>query len=794
VLLIGALVIAAPLLRGSVDWPVEATLLVLSCAAAGLTVWSFPSIPRQAVVLAMVVAVVAVELVPLPSFVHALSPRTQGIFASSLRPLGAYPAARPFALDLPATARELGKAVTCLFAFVAASAYSRTQRRKETLVRALALSAAVVSVLVLGEIVLGAQPLLEPRSPFVNPNHLAGLLCLTSFVGLGLTVQAHGEAQVLWACVFVTSVAVVFLSLSRSGICAILGGLALFVVLFYSRSRKGSSRRTAWLLGTVLLGFGVAFFLAIGPVVREFQSAGRDDLKWQLWPDAWRLARDFPLLGIGRGSFATVFPIYRTEPSEFTFTHLENEWLQLPIDVGWPTALLLGGTLAYIWMKAARRRDLAMPEIGLLAGTATLLLQQVFDFSTELLGVGVPMAVAFGLLCRADKPMRVRPFLLRSAVVVAATLGCGGLAFYACHTEDGSNTIATAPLEDVPRVATQASVLRPADYLPHAAAGRRLAAAHRCPEALPWLTRAMWLAPFNPDPHLDAARCLAEAGDLRTARREYRLVASLGRPEVMVEAAQRWTSLNEVLEIAPATPDGLLALGGVLLERRPEQARAVLGSVLEDYFDDRALLPLARATLRTGDHDGALALARRRYAAYPHDEEAYQVAVWSLITGHRDDEATAELEAAIRAVPGSPMLLALAGERALSSGRFIQAKRLAEEISPRSPDDVATRDMLVARALAGEGRLPEAMLRARSAWDATPTRAEPLILLARIAASAGRIDDATEALERASQLRGPAAFDYAAELSELRARAVAAESQLRQRLLDADTRPLPENP
>lgn len=750
--------------------PTEAVALALASVAALLASWDQALLPKSAILLTAVVAWISLQLLPVPAAVHAISPSTNAALRATLGAIGRYPSARPFTLDLPATAREVCKALACLLAFIAASSFSWTQRRKSDLLRALALSGCITAAAALGLTVLGFQPLFAPKLPFVNRNHLAGLLNLTAFVSLGFALRERGERRLGWVAAFALSTLGIFASLSRGGAAAYFFGLAVFVVRYFTGGRRRAAGRAPVLAGILALVVGLAGFLALGPLSQRVASAaaaGSEEFKTRLWPAAVEICHDFPLTGIGRGAFATVFPSFRTDPATFTYSHLENEWLQLPIELGIPVAALLLAVLWWVWLRAAIRADLTSPEVGVLAGVAAIGAAVIVDFSTELLGVAVPLSVSLGLLARSPRPFAIPRALLRGGIVVSGLAGGVALVWSGSHGDNASSRIASAPLAEVPSVAATEVDLRPLDYLPHAAAGARLVAAGDCPAAMPWLVRAMSLAPGMPGPHLDAGRCMT--GPL--ARREYQLAFALGRYDALVEAVGRWPTLDNLLQATPATPDGLLALGALLTRERPSDARVVLARVLNEFADERALLPLAEAYLASGDNEEALRLARQRRDVAPTDESAYWLGASVLFRMSRSEEGIAELERGIVALPGSPLLLGLLAEHSLRRGHFAQAKVAADRISARSEDEVAMRDLLASKALAGMGRFQEAIGRARDAINADPARAAPLLQLARACLGAGRFEDALEALERARKLPGAQATDYADLESEIRARA-----------------------
>ncbi|MBL0278450.1 MAG: O-antigen ligase family protein [Anaeromyxobacter sp.] len=750
-----------PLARGGVDAPVELAAACLAVLAALMAAPAGGAVGLAGLALLVVLAATALQLLPLPAWLHVVSPSARDLFSGALAPLGLYPAARPLSLDPAATGRMLAASAGGLAAFWAAWALGETHRRRALLVRALGSSGLLVALVALGQALLGFGTLLSPAAPFVNPNHLAGHLGLTSFVLLGLALKARGQARLLWLMAFALTGAVVFLSLSRGGIAAFLGGAVLFAALAAWRRRpEGSGAappRGRWaLLGGLAAALSVAAYLALDPVLAELGTVGRagEETKLALWRPALQLVRDYPLTGIGRGAFGTVYPAYKTEPELVTFTHLENEWLQAPVELGLPVGLLLVGALAATWLAAARRRDLSYGDVGLLAGTATLAAQNLVDFSLELSGVALPFLVALGLAARGAGAVAARPALVRGGLVVAGLLGALGAAVWARQ-----------PAADAPVLEQVA--WRPADYLPQAVEGVRLVRADRCAEALPWLSRAMLLGPTAPEPHLYAARCLAAAGQDVVARREYRLAMAFGSREALPEAATRYRSVEALLEVAPDSADGLLQLGYLLARDRPADAARVYRRALEEQLDDRALVPLARATLAAGDRDEALRLARRRAAEAPTDPEGWLISAWILVQAGQEAEGVAVLERGLLAIPGAPPLVTLLAERSLLARRFGEARRIAEQMSARTPRELAARHQLVARALAGQGRVAEAIEQARSAAAALPDDPGALLAVASYCEQAGRLDDAIAAVERAATLGG-APEALAARLEGLR--------------------------
>ena len=759
--LLAALVVAAPLGRGGVDLPVQLALAGLAAVALLLVSRGSERAPLLALPLLLAVAWGALQALPLP-FLGAVS------------------------RDPPATGRDLALGVAMLLAFTAAWAVAGTRRRRDLVLASLGVAGLAVALVALGSALLGLGPLLEPRVPFVNPNHLAGLLALTAFPVLGLALRRRGQARLLWLMGFVLVVAPLFLSLSRGGIGAFFGGAAVFLALASRRLRAPGMAPHPWrwaALTGLTAALGVVAYLALEPVLRELSTLrnAADESKLEMWRPALAMIRDHPLAGIGRGAFATVFPAYKSEPAQVTFAYLENEWLQPLLDLGAPAGLLLVGTLGLVWLRAARRRDLSSAEVGLLAGTAAVAAQNLVDFSLEFAGVGLPFVVALGLLTRGEWPARLAWRRLAGVAAGLLLVALAGAAFWRAHPtdRDGLAVLLAPDAAAAELAALEAARWHPADYLPVASAGIRWVEEDRCAKGLPWLSRAMALNPTAPEPHLFAGRCLAAAGQDAFARREYRLAFLYGRGDALREAADRYQAVDDLLQVVPLTGDGLLALGGLLSARsRPDDVVRVLRVALDDLLDARALLPLAGALLAAGELEEALTLALRRTLEKPLDPAGWQLAAAVLSRQGEEDEARQVLQRGLSFLPGSPPLVEALVQRSLSARRPAEARRLAEGMAVRTPAELAQKQLLIAATLAAQGRLGEAIERARSASAALPASPGPLMTVAAYCQQAGRLDDAIAAVERAAALPGQAREAYQARLDELAA-ARAAQSQRR---------------
>jgi tetratricopeptide (TPR) repeat protein len=746
--------------------------------------------------LALGAVVVALQLVPLPpGLLRFLSPNAAALFEETLAPVGRWPAWRPLSLAPGETGFLLAVAVAVAAAAAAASFLGESRRRGELLLKAICFTGLATSVGGMVAALFGLGPLLAPRLTFVNPNHLAGFLVLAAWPAFGFALRARGRERVGWLAAFVFTSVGAFLSLSRGGISAffaaaavssvlaVLHGHTPFTVALLPGLRRKSgagaaippTRRGRILSLVIPIGvagaLAVAAWLALEPIVAELETlrTASSDVKLSFWPQAVRLIGKFPVAGIGRGAYATFYPALKTEPGQYTFTHIENTWLQLPVDVGVLAGLGLLALFVWAWLAAARSRDLSRPMIGALAGAAGVAAQNLVDFSFELVGVALPFAIVLGLASRSMPRVRLsRPAGFASLTLLSVLAGAG-LALHARRVgDDVAGRVATsASTEDAVDAATRALLWRPADWLPPAAAGVRIVAAGKCSEGLPWLVRAMRRNPTAPEPHRYAGRCLAASGQSALAKREFRLAFLYGDTSVLYEAHRRFPEPGELLDVAPETASGLMAAAQLLADS-PEEAREAWRRAWEGFLDPWALAGLARVTLQLGEKDEALKLAQELERVAPLNPMGYVTAALAYEALEDDGAALLELEKGAARLPGRGAVLIPLGVRHLAAKRPTQARAIFEAIVAREGPELAQKKLLLARTFGDQGRMAEALTLAQDAAAINRESGSALEILSAYAAAAGRYDLAIDALERAGRLPTSEPGKYDERLAKLK--------------------------
>ncbi|MDX1437107.1 MAG: O-antigen ligase family protein [Anaerolineales bacterium] len=243
-------------------------------------------------------------------------------------------------------------------------------------------------------------------SDTANPNVVAGNLVLLLPLAISLPLFAWRELskglRMLAVASALAMTAILVLSQARGGALAMTAVLGLLATL---RWRRGWLVLAAAGLGLValvrLVGMAeiASFFsarLALGGL------AGRQEI----WSRALLIIRDFPLTGIGMGSFTEVvdalYPLFHLEPGKVAHAH--NLFLQVAVDLGvpglvsWLGIWLLVVFCSWRLFRAGRSRGdrlLTATAAGLLGGQGALLVHGMVEAVTW--GMVRPAPLLWGL-------------------------------------------------------------------------------------------------------------------------------------------------------------------------------------------------------------------------------------------------------------------------------------------------------------------------------------------------------------------------------------------------------------
>lgn len=224
---------------------------------------------------------------------------------------------------------------------------------------------------------------------FLNPrgftaNIVAGAIAPVVPLAVAWGLTQSGARRVLALALAPGLFAIVILSQSRGALVGLAVGLGILLVWRVPR--------LIWLV-PFAAAFLVAAVVFLGPdtfaqALLASDSTGTAGGRLELWDRAVRMMRDFPVTGIGIGTFEpvlrTLYPLARSS-SDAPQPHTHNLYLQMGVDLG------LGGMIAFLGMvttalgigirnlRRASDDSIRACAVGLLAGYVTFLVHGLLD-------------------------------------------------------------------------------------------------------------------------------------------------------------------------------------------------------------------------------------------------------------------------------------------------------------------------------------------------------------------------------------------------------------------------------
>lgn len=648
-------------------------------------------------------AIVWLQLVPLPPRVlEIVSHRAAEIWSGADALVGQPRAWRPVSIDPPATLFAAATATTiAVFFDLATRTASRTAGRFQ-LLRGLVVAIAIFAAVTLLQSLAGASKILgvyTPRQPLpdlllvstlVNPNHLAAVLGVAPplLAGFALERGAGADRSILLAAAIAAGVLGI-LALSRGGMVVL--ALEAVAIIAYATLRRRSLRQrfsaAASGFAAAAITVAAAVYVGVERVLPEVHDTRLDKLKVAV--RALPIARDYPLAGVGRGAFGAAFPAYEGPPRDLgvatashVFVHAESWPVQLGVDLGplLAGALVLG--FVVVLARSARPALRRPTTAGALIAFVGLVVHDLVDFSTELLGVGL---LGIGLLAvvttaaRDDDEQRPgsvdspkRRAVRRWGRVVAVVASIAALAVTAGRRLEQDFTAASSRQADpspAAIAALDAAILRhPAEpYFALLAGVRRL----HDQTGAPFLLRAVRLGPWRAQTHFWLARWFATAGRPAQAWTEYRVAYRLNRhfvkpvlDDMLAASAPR----EEFLHLGRTAEETEWAAAALAAGGRDEDAASLdLVLIREHPPAVQAQARVVERARRHGDLPRARALARQLVTQAPKAPTGHLLLA-ALLEDPLEAEATLERALDVPVDDDLPILEALLRRRGTRVG------------------------------------------------------------------------------------------------------------------------------
>jgi tetratricopeptide (TPR) repeat protein len=483
-----------------------ATLLLL--AAVGLSAWT------------------VLQAVPLPiGLLARIAPLDADTWSRALLALNEPgPAHAPVSLDPIATHVQVLRGICYVMAFLLSVRIANRRQGAVFLECAIGVTGLALAVAGLLHPAFGAtkvfgvyaySPGIEPRhvAPLLNGNHLAAYIDIAFCISLASALSPRPEIpRLVSLTVTAVLVAVELWVASRGGVLAM--AVATVLIIALSRTAVGHKRRLATGIALVVIagaGIGMAVLSSSDEAWHELASF--EDTKSAIFRQAMHMATAFPLFGIGRGAFQSVFPAFRTSMGYSDVTHPENVIAQWTCEWGIPAAVIGAALIAWA-------------------------------------------------LRPATALWSARPKVVAAVSVVAALLAIVWVLPDASHdVDDDRAALRTAALDpevsadDFHALAREAMVRHPAEpYFAFSGAVR--ASRARDESVMPWIEHTLERAQVYGPAHLLIARTLARRSPSQ-ARMEYRYAAEqdIGLTPVCVnEALPLVHGFDDAMEVVPRGP------------------------------------------------------------------------------------------------------------------------------------------------------------------------------------------------------------------------------------------------
>lgn len=561
---------------GGAPRPVQAVVAMLVAMSIVPLVWSRRVFARVSPLIAMLCAAVALtslQLIPLPSaIVDALDPVGQSLRDDGAQALG-FSSRSTLTRDVPGTLRGLAFFATLLGTAIVATRFARTERERYFLLSGVGASSALVAVIVAIHALLGIDDvygIYRPRhaspallGPFLNTNHLGCFLAMGAVLNASLVCFRRQPPllRVWWLVASLGCAALALFTLSRGAALALGGGVLVLAVGLASqrmfpldpsvRRRRASFATTSLPLAVVALCTVILVIYASGAGVAQqlsrtsLQEISEPRSKFATWRASLELVRESPWVGVGRGAFEPSFTRIHPASAFSTFSHVENEYLQIVVDFGIPATLILALLFAWWFVVAVRGWREGPLAIGALASLGVLFLQNNFDFGIELLGIAIPATVIAATLTQTTTREATGGQLLRArisrCILIICLVALSAALWLPMTTTVEEEHEQVAEARSVSLRELQAAAARhPLDYYPYAVAAQLLNT-RGDPTAIRLLNHALTLHPTLPDLHVMSARILLATGYREQAALEYSaaLHASTRRKALLAEVSSK---------------------------------------------------------------------------------------------------------------------------------------------------------------------------------------------------------------------------------------------------------------
>jgi O-antigen ligase len=441
------LLVSSPLTLGARGTLSLAFLEIISMSALTMHLWSgirkknpYYAIPGLLPLMILILFMI-VQILPMPSaVVRIVSPAIYRFYESTLGIMGPM-AMIPLTLNIKASVKELLRFTSYSMVYwLCVQILVDKHRLKKTVLMIAGLGAGI-SVYALIERFFSNGKIFwlfvlpegnTHMGPYVYKNHYAGFIemvfpvVFAAFLYykpkirygtfretlLETLTTPYSNIHILLGFSALLMATSQFVSFSRGGTVCLSLSMIVFLAMLGVFQNGKTGRKAIW-----AMVFFFVLVLAVGwfgwdSIYRNFEVPFTNSVvdlngRTVFWKDSMGIIRDFPLTGTGFGTFADIYPSYRTFPGNFIVDHAHSDIVELAVTGGVIGVFLVSWFLIDVMVSCLRMLGKRREQysgymiVGTFSGVLALLFHSVTDFNYYSNANGLYFFLLIGLMVSA---------------------------------------------------------------------------------------------------------------------------------------------------------------------------------------------------------------------------------------------------------------------------------------------------------------------------------------------------------------------------------------------------------